>query len=266
MEENREVSITIHGLDVDNGAVRVEIFLEKFKALVTGLRTADGILNGRKAHNLVIVDLGIGSARARIREKVSVKKAPLSYTTPYVGNVMRAIYNGDRRIDRFPTELVESLAPIAKGVNDKFSHAEIEFDPENVIRIDDFFAKQMARAIQRVKGEPEEKEPFFKGISHGTFDGIVKEIDSRGALVRGKLILTAGASELDCIFSRDDIPKLRTNFERRARVTAVAHYDGISQLPVRLDVRDIQAISEHTDLARWRGALKGRHAPRPEGL
>jgi hypothetical protein len=265
MTDSNEVSITIHGLDVDNGNVRAEVFLEKFRTLIASLRLADSLLNGKKAHNLVIVDLSIGSAKARVREKVSVKRATAA-SSPYVGEAMRSIYNGDKGIDRFDANLIVGLAPLAKGVDRKFSHAEIEFATDNVIRIDDYFAKQVDRAVQRVRGKPEEKEKFFEGISLSSFDGVVKEIDARGALVRGKLILTAGGAEIDCIFPREDIPKLRENFEKRATITASAHYDGVSLLPARLDVRDIVPIKEQPDLLRWRGVLNERRAPRPEGL
>ena len=80
------------------------------------------------------------------------------------------------------------------------------------------------------------------------------------------MILTAGGKEIDCIFKRDDIPVLRENFERRAHVEAVAHYDGENLLPVRLDVKRITPISIDPDLDRWRGALANRRVSRPEGM
>jgi hypothetical protein len=121
-------------------------------------------------------------------------------------------------------------------------------------------------ALDRVKGIEEESERHFEGIAHGVFDGVLKELDSRGVLVRGKLILTAGGKEIDCIFKRDDIPILRENFERRARVEAVAHYDGENVLPARLDVKRITPINTNHDLGRWRGALANRRVPRPKGM
>jgi hypothetical protein len=267
MANSNEVSITIHGLPVDNGNVRADVFLEKFRALVASLKMADNHLNGRAAHQLIVVKLGIGSAMATVREKVRRKRGAAVEASPYVGEVLQSIYNGDASLDRFPPDLIESLAPLAKGIDKRFSHAEVDFSRDNVIRIDDYFANQMDRAIRRIHGKDEEREIGFRGVSYGTFDGVVREMDSRGALFRGKLILTAGGKELDCIFRREDIPNLRRNFEKRARVVAVAHYDGECPLPTRLDVRNIQPIDESPDLGRWRAALSKRRAvPRPAGL
>ena len=98
------------------------------------------------------------------------------------------------------------------------------------------------------------------------FDGVLKEIDSRGILVRGRLILTAGGKEIECLFKREDIPKLRENFERRARVEAKAHYDGENLLPVRLDVKRIEPIIDAPDVGRWRGVFTGRRVAKPEGI
>lgn len=120
---------------------------------------------------------------------------------------------------------------------------------------DDYLEKQFERAVRRVQGDEVEPDRFFKGIAIETLDGVIKELDARGTLVRGKLILTAGGKEIDCVFSSSDLPLLRESFDRRARVEAIAHYDGESLLPVRLDVKRL-ALVGGKDLVRWKGALK----------
>lgn len=100
-----------------------------------------------------------------------------------------------------------------------------------------------------------EKSRYFEGVAFETMDGVVKEIDARGTLVRGKLILTVGGKELDCVFHTENIDVLRQSFDKRARVEGVAHYDGQSLLPVRLDVRHVSLIDSSGDLRRWRGKL-----------
>ena len=100
-----------------------------------------------------------------------------------------------------------------------------------------------------------------EGTAMGVFDGIIQEIDARGTLVRGKITLTAGGREIDCVFRRDDIASLRDSFDRRARVEAIAHYDGVSLLPVRLDVKAIKIIKTNPDLVGWRGKLKRPSQP-----
>ena len=113
------------------------------------------------------------------------------------------------------------------------------------------------------RSTPLEIQHPFKGLAIAAFDGILREIDSRGSTVRGKLVLTAGGRELDCLFRREDIPALRQHFDCRARVEGMAHYDGVSLLPGWLEVRRIEPFLTDTDLSRWRGALANRRAARP---
>lgn len=266
MEQEDSITLTLHGLAVDNGLVRADVFLEKFRALLNSLKIADASLNGRKSHEVIITDLKISSATARVREKISVRKQAPAFASPLIAEALIAVYNGDRHIDRYPAELIRSFESLTRVDAKRLSHGEIGFTSNNVIRIDEYLARQTVRAIDRVSGVVEEPESHFEGAAIGVFDGVLKELDSRGILVRGKLILTAGGKEIECIFKREDIPSLRENFERRARVEATAHYDGVNLLPVRLDVKRIEPIGTDTDLARWRGALANRRAARPQGI
>lgn len=255
MAIDSEVTLTVHGLAVDNGNVRAEVFLEKLRAILGALKIADRFLNEKKSHDYLIVGLETASAHATLRERVSVRKTIPASTVRCVRDVVESVYNGDRNINRFPVDLVEALRPLVRDVGRTFSHGEVRFSGDNVIRIDDFLALQADKALRRAKGEGGPPERHFEGIAIETLDGIVKEMDARGTLVRGKLVLTAGGKEIDCVFRHSDIEMLRTSFDRRARVEAVAHYDGVSLLPVRLDVKRITLLQEGGGLDRWRGAL-----------
>jgi hypothetical protein len=41
MQSEGNVTLTIHGLAADNGLVRADVFLEKFRALLNSLKVAD---------------------------------------------------------------------------------------------------------------------------------------------------------------------------------------------------------------------------------
>lgn len=265
MKREDGITLTLHGVAGDNGLVRADVFVEKFQALVNSLKIADAALNGRKSHDLMITDLKISSAMASVREKVSVKKKRPEFAAPLVAEALNAVYNGDRNLDRFPEGLIRSFNVLTKVDSKTLSHGEIDFAGRSVVRIDDYLSRQTKRAIERVTGVAEEPERHFEGVAIGVFDGVLKELDSRGILVRGKLILTAGGREVECIFQRDDIPTLRESFERRARVEAMAHYNGIDLLPVRLDVKRIDQVSRDADLGKWRGALATRPVLRSRG-
>jgi len=257
MPVDNEVELTVHGLDVDNGKVRASVFLDKFRALLKALKQADRSINEAKAHEFLIVDLRSASAHASLKER-SVKPVAPKSSVRYVGEVVAAIYNGDRNIVRFPKQIIQSLQPLVRGIGSHFSHAEIRFESGAVIRIDDYLEKQMSKAVRRLDGEFSDEPKNFEGIAIEAFDGIVKEMDARGSLVRGKLVLTVGSKELDCIFKIEDMELLRTSFDKRARVEGVAHYDGVSLLPIRVDVRRIEVTKEDADLVRWKKALKHR--------
>jgi len=253
-----EVTLTVHGLPVDNGNVRAEVFATKFRALLSALRLADKLTNQKKSHDYLIVGLDIGSALATLRERASIKQNVPASSVRYVNDVVESVYNGDRNIARYPSNMIEALAPLVSDVGKKFSHGEIRFANDNVIRIDDYLAKQLEKAVRRSHGEVPLPEKYFEGIAFETLDGVVKELDARGALVRGKLVLTAGGKEIDCVFRGADIPILRESFNLRARVETIAHYDGESPLPVRLDVKRLTLVDDTNSLLRWKGALGKR--------
>jgi hypothetical protein len=75
-------------------------------------------------------------------------------------------------------------------------------------------------------------------------------------MLRGKLILSAGGREIDCVMNKDCVPEARGSFDKRVVIEGTAHYDGVSQLTSRIDVRTIRIISDKADLLRWRGAFR----------
>jgi hypothetical protein len=52
-----EISLTIHGLVVDNGNVRADVFHQKFQAILKTLVAADQSVNEKKSHDYLIVGL-----------------------------------------------------------------------------------------------------------------------------------------------------------------------------------------------------------------
>jgi len=263
--EEREFTFTLHGLDVDDGKVRANIFLSEFKTLLDALVLSDKEQNKRQRHEYVILTLEASSALATLRETRAIDRrrlrarrprleTPAASSVQFFSTAIQAIYNGDKETRHLPKRLVASVRALAKDAGTRFTHGEIAFAADNVIRIDDYLLRQADRTILRISGE-EIQERYFAGLAFGTFDGVLKEVDARGTLVRGKLILTAGGKELDCVIRKDDIPQVRETFDLRARVEGLAHYDGDSPLPARLDVKRITPVNNDADLTKWKGAF-----------
>ena len=169
-----DLSFTIHGLNVDDGKVRAEVFLTEFRAILNSLQIGDKFLNGnKKAHDYLIVELKAASAHALLRERVSVKKRIPASSIPFVREAMTCVYNGDTNIERFPKEMIEEIEVVAKRAGQKFSHGEVAFGGNNVVRIDDYLAKQATKAIQRLDGDTTRR--YFEGISLGRLMALSKK-------------------------------------------------------------------------------------------
>jgi len=256
-DKKNEVSITIHGLDVDNGAVRGDVLVRKLKALISSLKESEKFANDKKVFDYFVSDLRMGSAYAKFKEKRTTKNNASDSGVSIFSSAMKKIYNADPSISKFPKSLISNIRNLTTGAGKEFSHAEVAYNTkEKIVRIDDFLQKRADEAYRIVNGAEAQKEKFYRGIAYGSFDGVLKEIDARGTLVRGKIILTAGAVEIDCVMNTEDIPTIRECFNIRTVIEGAAHYDGETQLPIRIDVKSIKPVKHDADMLQWKGAFK----------
>jgi hypothetical protein len=205
----------------------------------------------------MIASLGIAdSAAATVRQKQRSRYRPAHSAITVYENVANAIYNGDRSVTRYPERLISQIRRLGDGALRTFSHAEIAFADDNVIRVDDFLLRQSEVAEQTllVPQTTKSTDRYYRGVAIGSFDGELKEIDSRGTVLRGKLFLSAGGAEIDCVMNKDRVPEAREAFDNRVIVEGAAHYDGEEQLPTRIDVTTIRIVGGR-GLIRWRGAF-----------
>ena len=255
MLRDDETTLTIHGLDLDAGVVRAEVFVQKLRELIDALKTADRLANGRRAYDYLLPHLHSGSAEATVRAQARTRKPSLSPIS-FLERAATAIYDGDHRevppVDR---ELVGRIVKLSRGANERFAHAEISFAGNNVIRIDDYLQRQAEDAMLAPNDPSIGQLQSYRGVAFGTFDGVLKEIDSRGTMLRGKLVLVPSTTEIDCVMNKDRVPAARESFDKRVVVKGTARYDGRSGLPARVDVVEIRAIKQRADLTRWKGAF-----------
>jgi hypothetical protein len=256
-----KVTLTIHGLDADNKLVRADVFVRKLQALLKGLKIADQATNGTLAHQFIVEEMRVSSALVRVREKISGRKRDAMSCVEAYSAAIKAVYDGQASPQRVPPALVSTFKALSEGADKRFRHAEIDFESDNIIRIDDYMLRQSQRALERdVKKVLTERTPFFRGIAIGTFDGVLRVIDSRGELLRATLVTTAGAKEIDCVVKKDRVEDFAQNFDHRVRIEGTAHYESDSALPVRVDVKTVRPIRPNADLRRWKGAFGGSAA------
>ena len=255
MPRNDETTFAIHGLDVDARIVRAEVFVHKLRDLMFALKAADKLANGRRSHDYLLPLLEHGSAVATVRERVRRREPPQS-SISQLKRVANAIYNGDiQRGQSHDSEVVRRIEKLSRGASTRFAHAEISFADDSVIRIDDYFQKQAEDAMREPREMPIGQFHSYRGAALGTFDGVLKEIDSRGTMLRGKLVLFPSSTEIDCVMNKNRVPDARESFDKRVVIKGTARYDGRSGLPARVDVEEIRAVKEMADLTRWKGAF-----------
>ena len=251
-----ETTLSIHGLDMDARVVRADVFIQKLRDLLGVLRAADKLANGGYAHDYMLPKLHDGSAVATVRErrrKLGVPQSPIAYFE----RAAVAVYNGDRReTSSLDPEIIRKIEKLSRGVSKKFSHAEITFADDNVIRIDDYLQYQAEDILRAPPGVYADEPKSYRGITLGTHEGVLKEIDSRGTMLRGKLVLVPSDTDIDCVMNKDRVPEARESFDKRVVIRGAAHYDGRSALPARLDAHDIRIIEQAADLTRWRAAFE----------
>lgn len=251
-----EAKFVLHGLDADNRIVRANVFVQKLKTLLNALRIADTLANGKPTFMYMLTKLETGSAAVTIREKQVTRNRPHRSGIDLLESTANAIYNGDRNIEHLPKPLVKQVEKLGRGVAKRFSHAELAFSDDVVIRIDDYLLRQTEVAYEALESPDQKPERFYRGIAVGSFDGFLKEIDARGTMLRGKLVLTAGGLEIDCVMNKDRVLEARNSFDKRVIIEGAAHYDGMQQIPTRLDIKSLRVVGDDSNLLRWRGAFR----------
>jgi hypothetical protein len=161
-----ETTFVLHGLDQDNRIVRAAVFAQKLTTLVKALRVADKIVNGKNAFDYVISNLGTGSAAITVREKQRTRRQHNHSSIAYFETVAVAVYNGDRSIEHLPAPVIKQVEKLGNGAAIKFSHAELAFSDDTVIRIDDYLLHQSEAALEIVS-EPNRKivNNFYRGLT-----------------------------------------------------------------------------------------------------
>ncbi|SFN95567.1 hypothetical protein SAMN05216330_1011056 [Bradyrhizobium sp. Ghvi] len=256
MAYDSQTTLTVHGLDGDNKAVRADVFTRKLRALLAGLAVADKAANGKSLHRFMIEDLRKGSAQVQIGERRRFTRPAVASGIITYEKALRAVYNGDRSTVTLPRPLLRSIKQLGAGVGSQFSHAEVRFQDCDVIRVDQFLLTQAERALSVSEEIRTQSSRLYKGLAVGSFDGVLRVMDARGDALLAKLVTTAGSLEIDCVINKVRIPEVRNYFDVRVRVEGTAHYNGLTQLPVRLDIHSVRPVKTDADLKRWRGAFR----------
>lgn len=255
--EESFIRLKVYGLQAGaDGPVRADVFARKLSALINGLRAADRYKNERKVFEYLITKLEYGSAAVSIKEQpMQTEFWQFHSSVEYLQNNLLSVYDSQKFHSGAPKKLAKSMSSLAAGASKNFSHAEISFGDGKVVRIDKYFKNRADRAY-KAQFEDAEKADFFTGSAMGNFVGTVKAIDLRGRIASAKLLLDAGAVELDCVFDETLRDEVREALDKRANVSGLALYDGTAGLPGRVEIKNIKIINGDRGLKKWRGRFK----------
>lgn len=255
------ITLALHGLRADNDFVRADVFAKKLSAFIQGLIVADRMANGgKRLHTFVVEDLEKSSAIASIREKPRTKVTPYASAVQAWDRSARAVYNGEASARHLDRRFLRSVRTLSVGSARVFDHAEVSMgrasEPAKILRVDEYLQRQSMDALRDADAQEDaRKAAVYKGVATGSFDGVLQVMDSRGQVLRAKLITTAGRVSIDCVVPKGLTQEFADAFDQRVRIEGTAHYDGERLLPARVDVRAITPIRTDADLRRWRGAF-----------
>jgi hypothetical protein len=258
-----QIKFALHGPDVKTDEVSASVFAAKLHVLVGALRAADSAVNGKRVHDYFIAKLHTSTPTAILSERtISHQKAYFTHSgIDGFDACADAISIGDReRALEFGTcaKRIEKLASGAAGK--LFGYAEVWTKNDKPHRVDEFLKKRADAMISVPTIEIAKpcRERWFQGAATGSFDGEIRAVDLRGSLPELKLILSAGAREIDCVCRPSDVPTIGDALKRscRVKISGRAIYDSTQPLPVRLEVSDIKIVEDMGDFLKWRGSFE----------
>ena len=253
--EIRVVIRPVEARDYDLGPIPAELFKKTFDAFLTALQVTDRELQPKaRSSEFIISQLALNPYEFGILEK---RKA-LGQTGPSAIEFFRRCAEGIYRSDyqavvRHP-RVTRAFIRIVKALNPSF-HVLAQFSDAE-LPVDDFFRRQ----VDRVGGKDDgmtRTDNWFLGSAIMSFEGRLDEIDYRGAVWTGDLMLPAGTTHVECVFDKSQGEDGLNPFgNKNVCVTGRAIYTGDSQLPERIEVLSIEERAHVNVAIDIRGSLR----------
>lgn len=255
----KDLTLTIYGLDVQGAEVDALVFAEKLKKVVSALKRLDAFYNVKGLHRFMINDLVFSSASVSLREtQIKAKKIRRSPAKRFAEIGSIASIGSQIEIENAADEYaLKAYQSLSEGSGKTFSYGVVECPDVATVRVDRLLGKRVRDIIEHASAVASAApQRYFRGTAIETYDGVVKAVDLRGLFPEARLILSAGSKEISCVVAAKDIGILREALDNRALVTGVAHHGGRSMLPERIDVSSIRLITTSGNVIELRGALK----------
>jgi hypothetical protein len=229
------------------------LFKKTFDGFFTALETTDRELQPKaKSSEFVISHLALNSCEFGIAEKRKTFGQSSASAIEYFRRCAEGIYRSDyQTVVRHP-RLTRAFIRIVKAVDPGF-HVLARFS-DTELPIDEFFSRQVDRVGHRE--ERPQAGNWFLGSAMMSFEGRLDQIDYRGAVWTGDLMLPAGTTHIECVFDKSQGEDALNPFgNKNVCITGRAIYTGDSQLPERIEVLDIEERAHVSAPIDIRGSL-----------
>jgi hypothetical protein len=163
------------------------------------------------------------------------------------------VYRSDYQILLQHRRLMRPFQRIAAALDQGFVVLVRYHDTE--LPLDEFFRRQVGR-VGLANEAPPMTDTWFAGHVVSSFDGRLETIDYRGAVWTGRLILTGGETQIECVFDKSIGEDALNPFGNKdVSVTGRAIFTGDSPLPERVEVISVEERQRATAAMPIRGAL-----------
>jgi hypothetical protein len=252
-DEIRVVIQPVEARDYDLGPIPAQLFKKTFDAFFIALETTDRELQPKaKSSEFVISHLALNSCEFGILEKRRAFGQNSPSAVEFFRRCAEGIYRSDyQTVVRHP-RLTRAFVRIVKALDPRF-HILARFN-DTELPMDDFFARQVDRVGLRDDRLPGDN--WFLGSAMMSFEGRLDQIDYRGAVWTGELMLPAGTTHIVCVFDKSQGEDALNPFgNKNVCITGRAIYTGDSQLPERIEVLDIEERAHVSLAVDIRGSL-----------
>jgi hypothetical protein len=253
--EIRVVIRPVEARDYDLAPIPAELFKKTFDAFLTALQVTDRELQPKtRSSEFLVSQLAVNPSEFGILER---RKATIGQTSPSAIDFFRRCAEGIYRSDyqavvRHP-RVTRAFIRIVKALNPSF-HVLAQFR-DTELPIDDFFRRQVDRV--GAKDDQVRTDNWFLGSAIMSFEGRLDEIDYRGPVWTGDLMLPAGTTHVECVFDKSQGEDWLNPFgNKNVCVTGRAIYTGDSQLPERIEVLTIEERTHVNAAIDIRGSLR----------
>jgi hypothetical protein len=264
--EIRVVVRPIEARDYDLGPIPAELFKKTFDAFLTALQVTDRELQPKaRSSEFFISQLALNPYEFGILEKRKAHGQTGPSAIEFFRRCAEGIYRSDyQTVVRHP-RLTRAFIRIVKALDPSFHMLAQFVDTE--LPIDEFFGRQVDRV--GAKDDPGgQADNWFLGSAMMSFEGRLDEIDYRGAVWTGDLMLPAGTTHIECVFDKSQGEDALNPFgNKNVCITGRAIYTGDSQLPERIEVISIEERAHVNATIDIRGSLcLARFSEEDDGL